>query len=90
MSSLEQTMKLYLISQDENQDYDTYGSAVVCALDEDSARMMAPNGENGEQFNFATRYSQWCSSPDKVVVKFIGDAAPDLPVGVVCASFNAG
>lgn len=83
-------MKLYLISQDENNDYDTYDSAVVCAPDEDAARLMDPGGKNGAQADFGLGLSAWCSSADKVTVQVIGDAAPDLPLGVVCASFNAG
>jgi len=31
-------MKLFLISQDENDGYDTYDSAVVCAKDEEAAK----------------------------------------------------
>ncbi len=83
-------MKLFLISQDENNDYDTYDSAVVCATDEDAARLMDPGGNNGAPAYFGRRYSPWCSAADKVTVTFIGDAAPGLPLGVVCASFNAG
>ena len=84
-------LKLFLISQDENDDYDTYDSAVVCAPDEEVARLMAPGGKNGEPEDFEGRpYSSWCSSADKVKVQLIGDAAPDVAVGVVCASFNAG
>ena len=83
-------MKLFLISQTDNNDYDTFDSAVVCAPDEDSARQMDPGGENGAPADFGRRYGTWCSSADKVTVKLIGDAAPGLPLGVVCASFNAG
>jgi hypothetical protein len=83
-------MKLFLISQTENQGYDTYDSAVVCAPDEDAARMMDPGGINGELANFDKKLSSWCTSADNVTVELIGDAAPHVPVGVVCASFNAG
>ena len=31
-------MKLYLLSQDDNNDYDTYDSIVVCAESEEDAR----------------------------------------------------
>ena len=84
-------MKLFLISQDENDDYDTYDSAVVAAPDEESARQMDPGGENGAFANFSCEaFCTWCSSADKVTVKLIGNAVPDLPIGVVCASFRAG
>ena len=32
-------MKLYLISQSKNDDYDTYDSAVVCAESEEEAKL---------------------------------------------------
>ena len=36
-------MKLYLISQSVNNDYDTYSDAVVCAENEEEARKICPN-----------------------------------------------
>jgi len=76
-------MKLFLISQSEYTGYDTYDSAVVCAPNEDAARRISP--DYGGEFG-----PGWCSSPDKVTAQLIGEAEPGLPVGVVCASFNAG
>lgn len=78
-------MKLWLIEQDENNDYDTYDSAVVVAETENDARNINPGGEWGR------RYSAWATSPDKVVAHYIGEASPHLAAGeIVCASFNAG
>ena len=81
-------MNLYLISQNENNGYDTYDSAVVCAETEEKARMIHPYylkewDHKRESFN------TW--SPAKYVkVKLIGEAIPGLSCSVVCASFNAG
>jgi hypothetical protein len=87
-------MNLYLISQTENEDYDTYDSAVVCAPDEDTARRMDPDrvrGRNGKAYDFGpSSCDWWCSSADLVEVRLIGKAAPDVHLGVVCASFNKG
>lgn len=78
-------MKLYLISQDENDGYDTYDSAVVCAGSEDEARKINPDyGEWGRN------YGSWCSSPDKVTVRHIGEAVEGMEPGIVLASFHAG
>jgi hypothetical protein len=77
-------MKLYRISQDENNHYDTFDSAVVCAADEEAARMTHPGTGWGR------RFLSWCAEPSGVKVEYIGEAVPGLPVGVVCASFNAG
>lgn len=82
-------MKLFLISQSQNNDYDTYDSAVVAAPDEETAKQMSPG--NGEPVdNWSARFSSWCSSPEYVTVRHLGDAAPDIEQGIVCASFNAG
>jgi len=78
-------MKIFLISQDENNDYDTFDSAVVVAEDENEARNIRPGGGDwGESF------STWCSSPELVKVEYIGEASEKYNEGVVCASFNAG
>jgi hypothetical protein len=85
-------MNLYLISQIVNDDYDAYGSAIVCADTEDEARMTHPeeNDEydpikewNGEK----EKFSPWCAAKD-VKVLIIGAAANNLRRGVILASFN--
>jgi len=82
-------MKLFLISQEQNNDYDTYDSAVVVAPDEETARQIDPcTGKPVE--SWGKRYSAWCDAPEHVAVRYIGEAAPDVEQGVVCASFNAG
>jgi hypothetical protein len=84
-------MKLYKISQDENNNYDTYSSAVVCATDELTAGSMNPsNGEPITAGEWSREYSSWCSSVEKVKVKYLGDATEDIKQGVVCASYHAG
>ncbi len=84
-------MKLYLISQTEHQDYDTYDSAVVCAPDEETARNTNPSG--GGQMtekDWTYKYTSWCRSAAAVSVKYLGEAAESLEEGIVCASYNAG
>lgn len=80
-------MKLFLISQDSNNDYDTYDSAVVAAEDEATARLMSPAG--GMQ-DWGKAFSSWCIFPERVKVDYIGEAKPDTEQGVICASYNAG
>jgi len=79
--------KLYLITQTENTNYDTYDSAVVCAPDEETARLTQPGGEG---WKWGEKHFPWCASPDKVAVVLLGYALEGVPLGVVCASFNAG
>jgi hypothetical protein len=82
-------VNLYLISQSENSDYDTYDSAVVAAETEELARNTRPNGEiNRPSENWPTDYS-W-TSPENVRVELIGKAKEGTEVGVICFSFNAG
>lgn len=78
-------MKLYKLSQDVNTGYDTYDSMVVCAKDAYEAKNIHPY-----EYPNAWESGVWGNSPDQVTVEYIGEAAEDLAVGVVCASFNAG
>lgn len=71
---------LYLLSQDVNDGYDTYDSAVVCAMSEEDAKQRMAELDSEES---------WCEAKD-VTVALIGIALNDTPEGVVCASFNAG
>lgn len=79
-------MNLYLISQNEDNDYDTYDSAVVAAPSEDAARNTHPNGRD-EPWE---KYDGWCSCPELVNVELIGTALEGTKAGVICSSFNAG
>ena len=80
-------MNLYLISQTENEGYNTYDSAVVCAETEEKARMIHPyiiDWGGGDEM-----YGTWCDAED-VKVELIGSAVlgTKLPE-VICSSFNA-
>ena len=81
-------MKIFKIWQTENNDYDTYDSAVVVAEDENAAKLIHPCG-SGEEIDWDRLYSPWCSSPDKVEVEYIGETHIDKQC-VICSSFNAG
>lgn len=80
-------LKLYLLSQTANSEYDTYDSAVVVAESRAQAALIHPSGRDGTG---AFDKSSWVPSKILKVVE-IGAAAPHLKAGeVVCASFNAG
>jgi hypothetical protein len=76
-------MNLYLLSQTEHDDYDTYDSCVVAAENAEDARKIHPSPGG------YTSYT-WASDPKNVTVKLIGVAALGVKAGVVLASFNAG
>ncbi len=81
-------MKLYLVSQDQNNEYDTYSDFVVCAESEEEARNTHP--ARWRDNPWTERADVWCQSPDQAEVKYLGEAADDLEKGIICASFHAG
>lgn len=81
-------MNLYRISQEVNQDYDTYDSAVVCAETEEGARSTHPSGSSDWDGKHR-EYGDW-TDKENVKVELIGVADPTQSRGVICASFNAG
>jgi hypothetical protein len=96
-------MKLWHISQTENNGYDTYDSAVVAAETEDAARRWHPGeyffrdgkwwfARDGAQVHRDWSAHDWVEIPavGVVAVRLIGEAVEGTKAGVVCASFNAG
>ena len=93
-------MNLYLLSQESNNDCDTYDSCIVAAETEEEARVIHPSNsyiyrdwllfsltDSGEEFE-AINYS-WVN-PDKVKVKLIGKATEGTKKWVILSSYNAG
>lgn len=96
-------MKLWRISQDVNNGWDTYDSAVVAAETEEEARNTFPDKWdndpkvwNGHAWMWHLEDGQilhysgssW-TSPGSVSVEFLSDGY-EGPAGVIVASFNAG
>lgn len=71
-------MKLWLISQNVNNGYDTYDAAVVAAETPEEAK----NTEVGWADSWAP--------PDYVIVQYLGEARDRHPAGIILSSFNAG
>jgi hypothetical protein len=96
-------MKLWLISQGENNGYDTYDSAVVAAETEQLAKETSPSDyytfRDGlwrfdtvrglDETGNIDQSGSW-AHPDKVDIEYIGEATEGTEAGVICASFNAG
>jgi len=88
-------MNLYLITQTENNCYDTFDSAVVVADCADDARQILPGF-----WDFVSRCGKWreakwdgrkwATHPDNVTAKYVGSFTDEKPGTVICASFNAG
>ena len=97
-------MKLYLLSQNTNNWYDTYDSVVVSAKSEDDARTIHPSSDafdisyKGDKW--AWKYSDWriweydsgcwveARYIDKIEVEYLGRTKRER--WVILASFNAG
>lgn len=81
-------MKIYLLSQDDNQNYDTYDSCIVVAESEEDAKTIHPNGD--EYTKPISLYTDWAREKESISCKEIGEANSDQVRGVILASFNAG
>ena len=83
-------MKLFLISQDTNEGYETYTDVVVAAETGDVARNMDPS-EDGALMDWDDQekvvWSDWCRYPEDVSVKYLGEAVEGTRRSVICASF---
>ncbi len=93
---MSETLKLYLISQEQNKGYDTYDSAVVAAYSESDATLIHPSGslfdedQKIEYCRWDKGFVSWANHPSQVTADLIGDAIDCEPNSVICASFNAG
>ena len=88
-------MNLYLISQSMNNDWDTYDSAVVAAVNYEEAKKIHPGGRKGKWWEDEEylRYPNWAYSLMDVKVEHVGKAHEPLNLKqgtILCASFRAG
>lgn len=94
-------MNLYKISQDINNGYDTFDSAVVVAESALSASRIHPQYYGSWQKNktleefwadeSGCNWTSWVKSPADVKVDYLGIAEDSLEAGtIIVSSFNAG
>jgi len=81
-------MKLYLVINKvpDYFSYDYYDSFVICCDNMDEAWQSHPTGRPLDELLL----DDWPDNLENVDVKYLGEADPDLPFGIVCSSFNAG
>jgi len=80
-------MKIYRISQEENNEQGAFESAIVVAPNEKAARFMNP--ADGKPMSNAQwgKGLFWCTAPKNVKVEFVGIATGAYQEqGVVCVS----
>ena len=83
-------MKLYLLTQDDNSSWDSFDSCLVCAENEEDAKSIMPDFNEGKPFEPSRKYGTWAFTIEGVRCKEIGIANLDVKRGVVINSFNAG
>ena len=87
-------MKLWKISQDKNNNYCTYDSAIVCAKTEEDAKTIPPESlSTGELTLTDNSNKHLCSSwttTENVKVVYLGEAKKGMKKGVILASFYEG
>lgn len=81
-------MNLYKISQNINEGYDTFDSAVVAAPSAEEAKQIHPVTFWDEGANFYSTDGLWANSPDEVHCELIGRATAGIKKGVIVASFS--
>lgn len=81
-----------MLTQNDNNGYDTYDSCIVCAKNEKEARTISPEGgifvETAGKKGF--HWTSWAKSASAITCEEIGTANETQKKGVVLASFNAG
>lgn len=77
-------MKIFKLTQNENNGYDTYDEAVVIAENEEEAKQMNPSIDSS-----GYDWDGWCDLK-YVTVEYIGEADSSQTKGFICKSFNAG
>ena len=75
------------MSQNENNDFDSYRSVVVIANTEEEARFMHPdNIDNIENFDWINCNWNWCKSPNQVNIEYLGEASASQSKRFICIS----
>lgn len=79
-------MKLFIIQQFENLNYGAIVSCLVAANNPEIARLMHP--ETGEQISsWEGVWGFWCKGPSAVKVTLIGEATPNIEMGVLMTEY---
>lgn len=80
-------MKIFLLSQNVNTEYDTYDAIIVVAHSAEDAKTIDPKGN---PFEDKGQRTSWAYSIEDISVTEIGEANEIQQRGVILASFNAG
>lgn len=79
-------MNLYLLVNNTRLEPDVFDACVVCAKDEESARLIRPDGRDDWE-NIHESYTVWPKAPSQLECQYLGKADDSIEPGVVLASF---
>lgn len=82
-------MNLYLITRNDDVDYDQYDSAVVAAPDEEDAKALIEQ-DLDDWTHYGYVYNKKVNTELDITIELIGTAVDGIEPGIVVASFNAG
>ena len=95
-------MNLYIISQEVNNDYDTFSSALVCAETEEEAKLYHPDSRckyypehkqhwrNEDTKKWVSWNTTWVKDIKDVKVEYLGIADKSVDKGIIISSYHAG
>jgi len=95
-------MMIWKIWQETNDDYDTFGEAIVTAPDAESAKRIHPASSSYSRYTWNEDNNCWVDRDgeevvnydwvkvDEVQVELLGIATGERPSMVLCANFRAG
>lgn len=79
-------MNLYLLTNVTHYEPSVYDACIVCAKDEESARLIRPDGR-ADWENIHKDYDGWVNTPNQLECQYLGKADDSIEPGVVLASF---
>lgn len=79
-------MNLYLLTNVTRCEPCIYNACIVCAADEESARLIRPDGRSDWE-NIHKYYHAWVNTPNELECQYLGKADDSIESGVVLASF---
>ena len=86
-------MNLYLITRNDDADYDEYDSAVVAAPDEEAAKDLIERNSKywtNTTWKYVAKGLVEEHTKLDITIELIGTAIDEMQYGIVVASFNAG
>lgn len=84
-----ETLKIYLLSQEENTGYDTYSECIVCATNVEDAKNIRPDSKEFIDGVCADSY-EWATNINNITCEEIGIANHNTREGVILSSYHAG